>query len=156
MGSLESGALVRMMIQCESSHCFAGKISLPKVAPACNSIVSPQDARATACDTSSPACTTTRFPGAGVADRELSICTLGNSAGPSCELALVPLCDGPCAYTTTVVGPHCRNTMNNESSRKFRAGTIATPFGEIVGPLMRFDWGMETHYVGCRISLKRI
>src|SRR6266581_815918 len=42
-GRLESGALVRTMIQCRSSQTLAGRVNTPEnVAPAASSIVSPQ------------------------------------------------------------------------------------------------------------------
>ena len=74
---------MRMMIQWESSHFLAGKVMRPKVAPACNSTVSPHDAFSIASEASSPARTRITFPGAGVSRIEVCITTLGNSAGPS-------------------------------------------------------------------------
>src|SRR5712691_10418503 len=65
-GRLESGALVRTMIQCRSSHAFAGKVNVPvKAAPACNSTVSPQFALFNACWRFPPAATLITLPGAG-------------------------------------------------------------------------------------------
>src|SRR5438445_13565532 len=69
------------MIQCESSQFFCGSRRVPKVVPACNSTVSPQDALERTREGSSPARTDRVRPGAGVAPRELSTEILGSSAG---------------------------------------------------------------------------
>ena len=66
-GRLESGALVRMIIQWLSSHGFAGKVKNPlKVAPDCSKIVSPQLAAFSAFCKLPPALTVIMLPGAGV------------------------------------------------------------------------------------------
>src|ERR1700734_2469883 len=84
-GRLLSGALVRMMIQCWSSQAFAGSTYCPaaKVAPACNSIVSPQLALSSARCRSPPAFTVVVEPGAGVSASVVLRYTRGSSAGPS-------------------------------------------------------------------------
>lgn len=83
-GRLESGELVRMMIQCESSHFLSGITKFPlKVAPASNRMTSPQDAPARTCCRSCPEPTVQVLPPAGVLRNELFTYSLGNSAGPS-------------------------------------------------------------------------
>src|SRR5208283_513125 len=74
-----------MMIQCWSSHCFAGRLYWPveKVAPACSSIISPQLASTSADCKSPPAATEIVAPGAGVSASVVLRYTQGNSAGPS-------------------------------------------------------------------------
>ena len=77
---------MRTMIQCPLSHDLAGKVSKPEfvnVAPACNSIVSPQLALSSAACRSPPALTLMMAPGAGVFANVVFKYTRGNSAGPS-------------------------------------------------------------------------
>ena len=83
-GNSEFEALVRITIQCVSSQLFAGKMKDPvKVAPACNSIVSPQLALFSALCKEPPAFTIVTFPGVGVFTIVVFMYTRGNSAAPS-------------------------------------------------------------------------
>ena len=78
-GNAEFGALVRMMIQCELSHGFAGRVKVPaKVAPAASSIVSPQLALFSALCRLLPALTNVVVPGAGVLASALCMYVTGS------------------------------------------------------------------------------
>jgi hypothetical protein len=73
-----------MMIQELTLQFFAGTVNTPvKVAPACNSNVSPQAALFKADCRLPPALTLSTAPGAGVSATALGTVTRGNSAGPS-------------------------------------------------------------------------
>jgi hypothetical protein len=66
-GSAEFGVVVRMMIQCELSQGFAGRVNKPlNVAPAASLIVSPHVALFRAVCKLPPAGTRIVVPGAGV------------------------------------------------------------------------------------------
>ena len=83
-GKLESGALVRIVIQCRSSQLLAGITTWPlNVAPACSCTTSPQEACESAGSMFSPARIIQVLPGEGVSARELFTASSGNSAGPS-------------------------------------------------------------------------
>jgi hypothetical protein len=72
------------MIQCWSSHAFAGKVNRQeKVAPACSKMVSPQFALLSAVCKLPPLLTGIVDPGAGVSDIAVWRYVRGNSAGPS-------------------------------------------------------------------------
>src|SRR5215469_5421663 len=72
------------MIQCRSSHALAGNTRFPlKVAPAANSIVSPQLAPFKAFCRLPPALTTVTAPGAGVFAMLVCMRICGSWAGPS-------------------------------------------------------------------------
>src|ERR1700758_877100 len=86
-GKSLSAALVRTMIQCESSQLLAGNLKLPgNTPPDCRRIVSPQETLSSAALSSSLLLTGTYVPGAGVSASALLTYTRGSSAGPSKRL----------------------------------------------------------------------
>src|SRR5712692_4043601 len=82
-GSWVSGALVRTVIQCAASHFLGGSLKGANVPPACNKIVSPQEAFCRAASTSLLPETLITFPGEGVEERAVLMHRVGRAAGPS-------------------------------------------------------------------------